>query len=61
MSKKANNLYSKEFRVEAVKMVIEGGISPVDIVAFSFLLETNGIPHCVSDFRNAVIRRQLLY
>jgi transposase len=27
MSKKANNRYSKEFRIEAVKMVIEGGVS----------------------------------
>jgi transposase len=30
MTKKTNNCYSKEFRVEAVKMVIEGGISPYE-------------------------------
>ena len=30
MTKKTNNRYSKEFRVEAVKMVIEGGISPYE-------------------------------
>jgi transposase len=27
MVKKSNNRYSKEFRIEAVKMVVEGGIS----------------------------------
>lgn len=30
MSKKTSNRYSKEFRIEAVKMVIEGGISPYE-------------------------------
>jgi transposase len=27
MSKRTNNRYSKEFRIEAVKMVVDGGIS----------------------------------
>ena len=27
MSKKTNNRYSKEFRIEAVKLVVEGGIT----------------------------------
>jgi len=27
MSKRTNNRYSKEFRIEAVKMVVDGGVS----------------------------------
>ena len=27
MSKKTNNRYSKEFRIEAVKLVVEGGVT----------------------------------
>ena len=27
MSKRTNNRYSKEFRIEAVKMVVDGGLS----------------------------------
>jgi len=30
MTKKSNNRYSKEFRMEAVKMVIEGDVSPYE-------------------------------
>lgn len=30
MSKKVTNRYSKEFRIEAVKMVIEGSVSPYE-------------------------------
>ncbi len=31
MAKKTNNRYSKEFRVEAVKMVIESGVSSYEV------------------------------